>query len=201
LSAAGSSRPVPPPFDFTDHAQRLCEDICRRVEQLQHVDMSRVAISFAQVRSRSRYGLQASLTPLRFENGALSGIRQGRRYRMQRLFDARGRELLYILTFYLPRFLNHPLPEKIETVIHELWHISPRCDGDLRRFAGRCYAHGASQKDYDAVVARLARQWWSLAPPAEVYGFLEHDFSQLQRRFGRVMGMRVAQPKLLPEEP
>ena len=32
---------------------------------------------------------------------------------IQRLYDASGREMLYILSFYLPRYLDLPLPEKL----------------------------------------------------------------------------------------
>ena len=87
----------------------------------------------------------ASLTPLRFAGGQRHTLRRGRQWTLQRVCED-GREMLYILNFYLPRFLDLPLDEKLTTVVHELWHIGPRFDGDLRRFGGRCYAHSGSQK-------------------------------------------------------
>jgi len=105
--------------------------------------------------------------------------------------------MLYILSFYLPRFLDQDYRHKLNTVIHELWHINPRFDGDLRRFGGRCYAHGTSQKQYDAHVAHLADRWLSLDPPDSVHDFLRWNFRDLVRRHGAVRGTKIPMPKLI----
>jgi hypothetical protein len=109
--------------------------------------------------------------------------------------------MLYILTFYLPRFLDLPLREKLVTVLHELWHIGPKFDGDVRRLGRRCFAHGHSQKQYDAHVAALLDEWLSLDPPGELYGFLRMSFRELIARHGRVYGRKVPAPKLVPLDP
>ncbi len=171
-------------FDFTSNMRRLVADVTCRLPELRHVDFSRVAVSFSQARTRSSYGIYASLTPMRFEGGSLFGVRRRRKYTVQRLYDAAGLEMLYILTFYLPRFMDVPFQEKLTTILHELWHISPAFDGDIRRHPGRCYVHTGSQKEYDAAMAELARQWLDLSPPEELYGFLRHDFRQLKDRHG-----------------
>lgn len=197
---------LPPPerlrrtsgFDFTSHMRRLCEDFAVRLPQLSHVDMRRVAVSYSQARKNVAHGLQASLTPLRFENGALTTHRRRGLYTVQRVFDSCGSEMLYILNFYLPRFLNHALEEKLTTVVHELWHISPAFDGDLRRHDGRCYIHSGSQKEYDAEMARYAAQWLKTRPHRELYEFLELDFRGLKTRHGAVFGVRMPAPKLIP---
>ena len=106
--------------------------------------------------------------------------------------------MLYILNFYLPRFLDLALEAKLATILHELWHIGPRFDGDVRRFGGRCYAHSGSQKRYDAQVSSLVEHWLALGPPEALYGFLRHDYRELARRHGRVFGLRVRAPKLIP---
>jgi hypothetical protein len=126
----------PPPFDFTTAMWMLCDDVTSRLDELLHIDMSRVAVSYAQTRSRSRFGLQAKLTPMRFENGAMTTHRRGRPWTCQRLMLG-GKEMLYILTFYLPRFLDQSFEEKMITVLHELFHVSPEFNGDIRRFGGR----------------------------------------------------------------
>lgn len=185
-------------FDFTRHMRVLCADMIGRLPELSHIDLDRVAISFVQARNAHGHGIQATLTPMRFENGALQGVRRGRHYATQRLYDGEGHELLYILSFYLPRFQNHTLKEKVATVLHELWHISPEFNGDLRRFEGRCYAHGPSEQAYDRQVEELANRWWSLTPEPSVYAFLRYSFPDLQRAFGRVVGTKVANPKLIP---
>jgi predicted metallopeptidase len=185
-------------FDFTSAMRRLAVDMCRRLPELAHIDMDRVAVSFCQARKNVPHGLQAALTPLRFAGGATSTRRNGRRYGCQRVTDDKGHEYLYILSFYLPRFLNHSVEEKLSTVIHELWHIGPEFDGDLRRHAGRCYAHGHSQREYDAHVDQLARQWLALDPPSSLYDFLEVSYDELVAQYGRVYGRRITTPRLLP---
>lgn len=196
--AISARRRAPAGFDFTHHIRAVCKDMVDRLSELAHIDMSRVAISFSQARKNVGHGLQATLTPMRFEKGRLWTERRGRRYTAQRLYDDTGQEYLYILSFYLPRFLNHPLEEKLTTILHELWHISPAFDGDLRRHEGRCYIHSSSEREYDAAMTRLAKKWLSFEPSTAVYDFLLLDFATLQERHGRVHGVKIPNPRLIP---
>ncbi len=185
-------------FDFTGHVRHLIEDMVERLPELSHIDPARIALSFCQARNRSRYGLYATLTPMRFRHGRLTTTRRGQPFTVQRLFNPSGQELLYIVSFYLPRFLDLDLNEKLVTILHELWHISPDFDGDVRRHAGRCYAHSHSQHEYDAAMQTLANRWLAQAPPTELYDFLQLDFATLRGRFGRIYGTKIPHPKLLP---
>lgn len=187
-------------FDFTGRMRVLCEDISQRLPEMNHIDVSRIAFAFAQTRKRVRHGMWASLTPMRFEDGAEVELRKGRRYSVQRLYNEDGVEMLYILTFYLPRFMQLSFQDKLVTVFHELWHVSPDFNGDIRRFPGRCYAHSQSEKEYDAEMEVLAKRWLSLEPSEETYAFLKLKFSGLQERYGPVYGVKVPQPKLIPLE-
>lgn len=192
----GPARPAG--FDFTGRIRPVCEDMTRRVPQLAHIDFALVAVSFRQARKAVAHGMYASLTPLRFAGGAISTVRGRREWRIQRLEDASGREMLYILNFYLPRFLDLQFREKLTTIVHELWHINPQFNGDLRRFGGRCYAHSGSQKKFDAKAERLADDWLSLTPPLELYDFLHHDFRKLNDLYGPIYGTKIPAPKLIP---
>jgi predicted metallopeptidase len=160
--------------------------------------MDRVAVACSQTRKRIAHGLYATLTPMRFEGGRTSTVRRGRQFTAQRLFDVHGRELLYILRFYLPRFMETDLLCKLTTIIHELWHISPEFDGDLRRHGGRCYVHTQSQKQFDGHMQRLACRYVAGSPPEQTVAFLRLSFRQLTQQYGRVYGIRVPQPKLIP---
>lgn len=190
--------PVQPhgPLDFTEMMARLCDDITQRHEAFAHIDISRVAICFTQTRSKVLHGLQARLTPLRFENGALTCLRKGRPWTVQRLFLGQ-REMSYILTFYLPRFLDQTFSEKFITILHELYHISPLFNGDIRRFSGRCHIHSASQQNYDGQMDVYAREYLALHPPEDLYTFLKLDFNMILKRYGGVIGMQVPIPKLI----
>ena len=185
-------------FDFTTRMRAVCQDMTQRVPELGHIDFPRVAVSFCQTRKSVTHGMYASLTPMRFAGGATSTVRGGRNWGIQRLENERGREMLYILSFYLPRFLDLDFREKLTTIVHELWHISPQFNGDVRRFRGRCYAHSGSQKSFDAVAERLADDWLSLTPPGELYEFLHHNHRKLSEMHGSVYGTKIPTPKLFP---
>jgi predicted metallopeptidase len=187
------------PFDFTQAMARLCHDISDRHEAFAHIDVSRIAICFSQARSRALHGLQAKLTPMRFEGGELTCRKRGRTWTVQRLFVGK-REMSYILTFYLPRFLDQSFQEKFVTILHELYHVSPLFDGDIRRFGGRYHVHSASQRDYDGQMEVYAREYLSMNPPAELYRFLKLDFRGILERHGGVIGLQVPIPKLIPLE-
>jgi len=185
-------------FNFTAKMRVLCADMTSRIISLHHIDMRRVAVSFCQTRKRGLYGLYAALTPMRFESGDLVTTRYGRRFTCQRLYDEQGQEFLYILSFYLPRFLNLAFNEKLTTIFHELWHVSPQFDGDIRRHPGRCYVHSHSQRQYDAHMEMLMHRWLALSPPIHLYDFLHMNFRQLERQYGSICGTKIQHPKLIP---
>lgn len=188
-------------FDYTAAVRRLCEHVTRHTDELAHIEFSRVAVSFAQTRRRVSHGMYASLTPMRFEGGQQFTERHGRRWTCQRLLDPAGKhEYLYILSLYLPRFQDAPLREKLLTTFHELWHIGPRFDGDLRRHEGRCYAHGRSQAEFDAHCGQLVDRWLAGNPPEQLYDFLRHSFQELQAIHGRIYGIKIRTPKLIPAD-
>ena len=110
--------PADQPFDFSTAMSLLCTDVAARCETFRHVHMPRVLVTFTPSRNRSRYGLQARVTPLRFRNGSLTRRHGPVEYQVQRFF-VNGREMLYLMTFCLPRFLDQTFEEKLLTVFHE----------------------------------------------------------------------------------
>jgi hypothetical protein len=185
-------------FDFTARMRSLCHDMAARLPELAHIEMDRVAVCFCQARKRVPHGMFASLTPLRFAGGAETTLRRGRRYAIQRLQGPDGREMLYVLSFYLPRFMDLDFREKLITVVHELWHIGPAFDGDIRRHEGRCFAHTGSQKQYDAAMDVLAQRWLAAGPPEDLWGFLAGSFDDLTSRHQRIVGVKIRRPRLIP---
>lgn len=191
------SGPVGRPFDFCYHMQRLCQSIARRCPELGHIDMGRILIGITQARSGSYHGLQARVTPLRFRQGLLHRRREGVIYQVQRyLVD--GVDMLYLLHFCLPRFLDQRFEDKLVTVFHELFHISPTFEGDLRRLSGSCSLHSHSKRNYDAHMASLARSYLDSGADSALHDFLRLDFAQLSHRHGAVHGVMVPRPRLLP---
>jgi hypothetical protein len=190
--------PVDQPFDFCSHVRALCADVVHHCPELRHIDLSRVLFGMTQARSGRRHGLQARVTPLRFRQGELTRRRRGGGlYQVQRYF-VNGREMLYLVTFCLPRFLDQDFDDKFITLFHELYHISPNFEGDLRRHEGRCALHTHSKRLYDEHMADLARAYLSNGASKSLHAFLRLSFAQLQHRHGSVVGIVVPRPRLLP---
>jgi hypothetical protein len=189
--------PEKPPFDFCGHMRRLCADIRQRCPGFDHMDIGRMLFAVTQARNRHPHGLQARVTPLRFREGRLTRQRRGVTYQVQRYLIG-SQEILYLVTFCLPRFLDLDFDEKFVTLFHELYHINPAFDGDLRRHGGRYSIHSHSQRRYDEHMARLARQYLAGGADPAVHAFLRLNFAQLQHRHGKVTGVMVPRPKIIP---
>ena len=185
-------------FDYTAAIEKVCRDICFRVPELGHIDMQRVAVGFSQTKHSAPHGVFASTYPLRFEGGNSTTVRKGRTWTIQRFFKSDQTEFLYILYFYVPRFIDLKFNDKLETIVHELYHISPYFNGDLRRFKGRCFAHGSSQKKYDATVRAMTGKWLDCDPAPQLWEFLQWNYAGLVELYGGVHGTRIPTPKMLP---
>lgn len=204
--SGGPAKPKPArpaPFNYTTAVREVVVDVLETLPELRHIDLSRVLLSITQARQRSKHGVYASCVPLRFEGGAVESRVGKRLYRMQSLVHE-GREILYILYFMLPRFHEEQdYREKLATIIHELYHISPHFNGDIRRFPGKNWAHGTSRERYHAAMRVLADQYLATSPRARDHEFLQVPFAELLRRPGGVVGTSVNRPKaiLVPEPP
>jgi hypothetical protein len=189
--------PADQPFDFCGHVERLCQAIVSRCDELRNIDVSRVLFAVNKARNGRVHGLQARVTPLRFRGGELVRQHRGIDYQVQR-FRVDGREILYIMTFCLPRFLNQGFDQKFITLFHELFHIGPNFDGDLRRHHGRYQVHTHSKKHYDEQMARFAREYLNGPIDPDLHAFLRLNFAQLREKHGEVVGFVAPRPKLLP---
>ena len=188
-------RPKPAPFHYTNAIREVVRDLVDTLEELQHVDLDRVLLAIAQARQSSTHGVYASCFPLRFENGEMEVLHKKRRFRMP-VLQHQGHEILYILYFMLPRFHEEQdYREKLATIIHELYHISPHFNGDIRRFPGKNFAHGQSREMYHAAMRRLADQYLATSPRARDHEFLALPFSDLMDHPGGVVGTCIPRPK------
>jgi predicted metallopeptidase len=186
-----------PGFDFTAAMYALCIDIASRMADFRHLKMNQVLIDCAFIRKNSKYGVQARVTPMRFAGGSLTTRRRDRLYGIERYFID-DREMLYLLTFMMPRFLAQSFEEKIATVIHELYHMAPEFNGDIRRLPGRCSAHSHSKKAYHDAMHLLAKRYLESHDKPEVFEFLKWSYREYQDRFGGLRVLVVPRPRLVP---
>lgn len=188
----------PAAFNYTHALREVAEDLIQELpEHLGHIDLSRVVFCFGAARRSGADGKYAACMGMRLPGGAREMEERGSRWRIQTL-EIDGVEMLYLIQVMLPRFHEEQeYRDKIATVIHELYHISPRFNGDIRRFPGKNYAHGRSREHYHAAMIRLADRYLATAPRAHSWEFLRLSFSELHTRHGGIVGTRVSVPKII----
>src|SRR5262245_44215671 len=116
-----------------------------------------------------------------------------------------SRTVKYLISFTLPRFCDQsiersrkerlyssstdPWIAKLDTVIHELYHIDPAQNGIRRieREDGTCSPHSHSPR-FLARVAEMVAEYLATSPDPAVYKFLEYDFAALEAKYSRVCG-------------
>ena len=188
-----------PTLNLTLELERLIAHITRNVEEFAHIDPRRVLVCVSSTRGGGVHGTYAKIHPLRFEDGTRSKVlRRGmRRYEYEMpLISHRGVEMLYVVYFLVPRFLNLPFHEKLVTLFHELFHISPDFNGDIRRFPGKNYAHGSSTKRYNAYMGKLVDAYLEKHEPAGLTAFLEGDMAAIRERYKAIVGRKMTAPQI-----
>ncbi len=185
-------------IDISAALDALCRDLCRTLPELAHIEPGRVLFALSRSRAPGKHGLYARINPLRFAGGSRQQARRRAGYRevwQLPVLQHEGRSILYLITVLFPRFLRLCPEQKLLTVVHELFHISERCDGDIRRFAGRNFAHGASRHEFDQRVAGLGRRYLETRPPEETVRVLDLREEDWLNGSLRVTGIQTAMPK------
>jgi hypothetical protein len=189
-------------LNLTAELERLIADIAAQVEEFHHIDPRRLMVCVNSSRN-SLHGTFAKIHPLRFHGGELTRVvKKGRSHFACIMPEVshNGIDMLYVIYFTLPRFMDRPLQEKLVTIFHELYHISPAFDGDIRRFPGRNFAHGSSAKKYNLLMAALVEKYLLLPASSERVAFLDVDMDGLHQRYRAVVGRKLAMPRLRVEK-
>jgi hypothetical protein len=185
-------------LNLTGELERLIRDIAARTPELHHVVPERLLVCVSSGRP-SAGGSLAKIHPLRFAGGEKSVTsRRGRRRVLCTMptITHQGEEVLYVIYFLVPRFLELPFREKLITVFHELYHISTAFDGDIRRFPGRNYAHGSSTKSYNAQMGTLVDAYLERLPEHSRLSFLEGNLAALRERHSAIVARRLQAPRI-----
>ncbi|HEY9205578.1 MAG TPA: hypothetical protein VIO58_06615 [Candidatus Methanoperedens sp.] len=186
-------------FDFTGNMTMLAEDIIKIHPAFGHIDLKKIVVAVSPSNG-SRNGVVAKLRPLRFEGGSKTRMIRGIKYLAPEV-SIEGNNILYVVYFHLPRFLNHgDRMNKLGTVLHELYHISPLFNGDVRRFLGKNYAHGNSRKSYDRLMTKYTEEYLKSTDRPELSAFLKYRYSQLKRKYGAIYGdtIRISRSRSVP---
>ena len=202
--------------NYTGHLTRLMHDIVERVPTFNFIDLSRVLV-FARPGRTSADGAYASchclsLPPSEpgyfFWRDRITGdITRRTEWFVTKspevTFD--GRVMNYLISFALPRFTDQTLTRsrkrdlypqgtpdwvaKLDTVIHELYHVDPE-QNCLRRFqrADGVPSDALHSPTYFEDVAQLVQQYLAAKPDQRLLEFLQYDFQGLRTRYGAIAG-------------
>jgi hypothetical protein len=141
-------------LNVTLAVKRLVRDLAARVPELSHVRANRILVVAGEARRASR----ATIRPAHFgETRARTGLGA----REKPLIRVKGRKILYVITLRPLWFLASTSRERIETILHELYHASPRFDGTLHR--GRRHSR-LPRAAYNRRVRRLLERYLAVAP-------------------------------------
>ncbi len=110
--------------------------VCESISIFRLYDADRIRVSIAPSRTQSRYGVWAQVTSLG---------------------EAQLNEL-YLMTFFFPRFFLLNSRERMETLVHELYHLHPQFDGRLRKFPRPHIYHGPTPSQFRRRVTGLTQE-------------------------------------------
>ena len=202
-------------INYTERLTLLMQDIVSRVTPLSFLDMRDVLV-FARAGRSNAEGAFATchcLTLPPSEPGYYfwRDRDSGRITRRSEWFVTKSpavalgaREIKYMISFALPRFCDQTLDgsrkekfyrrasdawiAKLDTVIHELYHIDPDYSGIRRldRGDGTYSAHCHTPRFFEQVAAMVTEYLDSRPDPA-TYDFLRLDFDALEARHGGIV--------------
>ena len=181
-------------FDFTGNMTLLVDDIIKTHPFFKHIKVKNILIAMSPSNG-NRNGVVAKLRPMLFEGGSRTKTVRRIEYAAPEVM-INGINILYIVYFHLPRFLNHgDQKTKLVTVLHELHHISPLFNGDVRRYPGKNFAHGNSRKDFDSMVSIYTDEYIHTTAHPELSIFLKFKYNELKRKYGAIYGDMIRIPR------
>jgi hypothetical protein len=201
-------------INYTDRLTSLMEDVVRRVPTLSFIDLADVLVFARPGRSNAAGPLATchclTLPPSEpgyyFWRDRVSGqlTRRSQWFvRRSPVVTIGGRQIKYLLSFALPRFCDQSLTKsrkqdfypgaepwvaKLDTVIHELYHIDPEHQGlrRLERGDGTYSAH-CHDRRFFVQVADMVATYLATRPDPAVYDFLRDDFEGLVKTSGGIV--------------
>lgn len=202
-------------INYTERISLLMEDVVRRTPRLSFIDLREVLVfgRFGRSDAEGAFATCHCLTLPESEPGYYfwRDRLSGELTRRSEWFVTKSPEvhvglnrIKYLISFVLPRFCDQTLERsrkadlypsapawvaKLDTVVHELYHIDPDETG-IRRFARADGTHSPRSHGplFYEEVAEMVQAYLATRPDPALYAFLEHDFAGLTSRFGGVVG-------------
>ena len=203
-------------IDYTRQLTSLMHDVVAKIPTLSFIDLDQVLV-FARPGRSSADGAYASCHSLGLPTSDPGYFfwrdrKTGEVTRRTEWFVTKspavsidGKLMNYMISFSLPRFTDQTLlrsrkrslyaegtPDwvaKLDTVVHELYHIDPE-QNCLRRFtrADGTESDALHNATYFEDVAELVQQYLAGNPDQRLLEFLKYDFDGLRARYGTIAG-------------
>jgi hypothetical protein len=202
-------------INYTERLERLMQDIVLRTPRLSFIDLREVLIfgRFGRAEAEGAYATCHCLTLPQSEPGYYfwRDRSTGQVTRRSEWFVTKTPEVWngatrvkYLISFVLPRYCEQTLDRsrkadlydagtprwiaKLDTVVHELFHIDPAETGirRLERADGTHSIHSHGPLFYEEV-AEMVGSYLASNPDPEMYDFLRHDFGELVDLHGGVV--------------
>jgi len=177
-------------INLTDVLTLIIHDMIQSTGEFKAFDLNRMLVCCASNRKDCRGAIYGKLLPLRFKDGAEIIKHNGRFYTIPKL-KVNNSEILYIIYFYIPKFFNLSAKDKINVMFHELYHISPEFNGDIRRMGKFKAAHGHSRKSFEEKYIEFADVFYEKIKETPYYNFLNMDSHQIKSNFKTVKYRRM----------
>jgi predicted metallopeptidase len=103
----------------------LIRDISRQLPEFSHVRSDRILVVAGEARRASR----ATIRPMRFPETGARHSKHKQLWKPRVTF--RGQPILYVITLRPLFFRNSSVDQRIETILHELFHLSQTFNGTL----------------------------------------------------------------------
>ena len=202
-------------INYTERIALLMEDICRRTPRLSVIDLKEVLVfgRFGRSDAEGAFATCHCLTLPESEPGYYfwRDRSTGELTRRSEWFVTKSPEvrigatkIKYLISFVLPRFCDQTLERsrkadlypagtspwlaKLDTVVHELYHIDPDAAGirKLIRADGSDSPRSHGPEFYQEV-AEMVNAYLAGGPDPALVDFLRHDFTELTARFDGVV--------------
>ena len=142
------------PLDLTAGLLEVARDIIELIPEFAHIRLENVHFTIFHSRAARRTLTYARCYPL-----PRGMQRRGRRwYQLTPVYTLERRKAYYLLSFAWPRFWGMRPRARLETLVHELYHIGEAFDGEPRTFeVGGWHGHG--HKWFDGVIRKLCEHY------------------------------------------
>jgi len=164
---------------YLSAAESLIADITETIEEFAYIEPDQITVNFKRSRDGVNEESQAEITGLSNSNFTSIQKKEGRieKFLASKCMLKDGIPIKYSIDLYIPAFFNLNFKEKLVTIFHELYHIHPKFDGELRVFKGKGYMHGSSTERYDKYMEYLVDKY--ISKESEAAEFLKKDHEKI----------------------